>query len=269
MSVEEVGFDVYVQRYGSDIYQEGDLYIPSGPSVGTICLLHGGFWRIPYNRFQLNGLAKKLVRSGFVVWNVEYRRIGDTNVSCIDIFNDTIDAINALVRLKSKYPEMKLDPLFIAGHSAGGHLALWSGKKNNGISKNQLAVLPAAVIGLAPVVDLRKSFYSPERQATIYDFLGSTPSENDALYKLASPIEMLPLGIPQWIFHGVDDEMLPISEVDDYVDRAKKSGDEVRLIKIDRGTHMSFLDPDSTSIYIFVSTLLKSIGKDQYASLTR
>jgi acetyl esterase/lipase len=258
MPIEEHDFDLHVRKYGASIHQEGDLYIPKGDSIGTVCLLHGGFWKMPYNRSQFTEIAKQLAKLGFVVWNIEYRRIGDNKVSYNEILNDTLNAINEIVRLKDKYTTIRLNPLFIVGHSAGGQLALWAGKKSNGITKNSLIVSPTAIIGLAPVVDLRKSYYDNNRKEFIYDYLGSAPNENDRLYKLASPIEMLPIGIKQWIIHGIDDEAIPISEIDEYVNKAKNFGDEITYIKVKNGTHMGFIDPNSVSAITFFDMLIDS-----------
>ena len=40
-------------------------------------LIHGGSWQKRYGKIVMRGLAGDLVRRGWVVWNIEYRRLGD------------------------------------------------------------------------------------------------------------------------------------------------------------------------------------------------
>ena len=63
-------------RYGTGPSQEGDLHLPMRVRPPVICLLHGGFWRLPYARDQMVPLAEDLTRRGYAAWNLEYRRIG-------------------------------------------------------------------------------------------------------------------------------------------------------------------------------------------------
>src|SRR5437899_12063486 len=64
--------------YGSEPQQFGELYVPPGPgSHPVVVLIHGGFWRAPYDLTLMEGLAQDLVGHGIAVWNIEYRRVGD------------------------------------------------------------------------------------------------------------------------------------------------------------------------------------------------
>ncbi|HEV2332315.1 MAG TPA: alpha/beta hydrolase, partial [Gammaproteobacteria bacterium] len=63
-------------RYGPAGSQLGDLHLPKAKSPPVICLLHGGFWRLPYARDQYTPIAEDLVRRGYAAWNLEYRRLG-------------------------------------------------------------------------------------------------------------------------------------------------------------------------------------------------
>ena len=65
-------------RYGQSGSQVGDPYLPTVSPSPVLCLLHGGFWRHPYGREETNDIARDLVRRGFAVWNIEYRRVGET-----------------------------------------------------------------------------------------------------------------------------------------------------------------------------------------------
>jgi acetyl esterase/lipase len=51
---------VQVVRYGASPDQEGDLHLPAAGRPPVVCLLHGGFWRLPWARDQMNAMAVSL-----------------------------------------------------------------------------------------------------------------------------------------------------------------------------------------------------------------
>src|SRR5262249_60654906 len=61
-------------RYGPDPSQFGELWLPDGPSVGTVVIIHGGFWRAQDDLSLGRPLAADLASRGDTVWNLEYRR---------------------------------------------------------------------------------------------------------------------------------------------------------------------------------------------------
>ena len=65
-------------RYGPASSQSADLYLPSGSGPHPVMvLIHGGSWQKRYGKIVMRGLAGDLVRRGWAVWNLEYRRLGD------------------------------------------------------------------------------------------------------------------------------------------------------------------------------------------------
>lgn len=63
-------------QYGRFVDQQADLHLPNTPRPAVVCLLHGGFWRMPFGRDQMAAIADDLVARGLAVWNMEYRRLG-------------------------------------------------------------------------------------------------------------------------------------------------------------------------------------------------
>jgi acetyl esterase/lipase len=49
---------VITLAYGPHPDQVGDLYLPADSNAPLVCLLHGGFWRMPYGRDQRDPLAQ-------------------------------------------------------------------------------------------------------------------------------------------------------------------------------------------------------------------
>jgi acetyl esterase/lipase len=63
MPKPDAGFQTF--RYGPSESQAGDLYLPRTPRPPVVCLLHGGFWRVPHGREPLRAVAEDLVARGW------------------------------------------------------------------------------------------------------------------------------------------------------------------------------------------------------------
>jgi acetyl esterase/lipase len=208
-------------RYGPLDDQVGDLWLPEGARPPVVCLLHGGFWRMPYGREQMNEIAQDMASIGCAVWNIEYRRLGGAAAGWRETCQDAADAIGFLARLQA---DLDLDRVAVIGHSAGGHLALWAAAQRKAMS---------AVIAEAPLTDLKLAYDLGVDPDTVAKFLD------------ASPRDMLPIGVPQFILHGAADTDVPVEMSRAYVKAAKDAGDPVELIEVPGVGHMEFLDPAS------------------------
>ena len=111
-------------RYGTHPDQVVDLTFPAAAArPPLVVLLHGGFWRVAYDRVHLRVVADALTAEGFAVANVEYRRVGGGG-GWPSTFTDVGDAVDAVqVALADR---VDLGSVAYVGHSAGGHLALWA-----------------------------------------------------------------------------------------------------------------------------------------------
>jgi acetyl esterase/lipase len=56
---------VITLAYGPHPDQVGDLYLPADSNAPLVCLLHGGFWRMPYGRVQRDPLAQAFACLGY------------------------------------------------------------------------------------------------------------------------------------------------------------------------------------------------------------
>ena len=84
--------------YGEHPSQFIDVYTPDG--VGphpVVVLIHGGFWRLPWGRDLMLGLAGDLVGRGFAAVNVEYRRLGEDGGGWPGTCEDIVSALGAMV----------------------------------------------------------------------------------------------------------------------------------------------------------------------------
>ena len=113
----------HTYRYGPDRSQRGELHLPSGPGPHPVMLLlHGGSWRKRYGIVVMRGLAADLLRRGWAVWNIEYRRLG-AGGGWPATFEYVAAAVDHLAEIDAPLDMARVSLL---GHSAGGHLALWA-----------------------------------------------------------------------------------------------------------------------------------------------
>jgi len=228
-------------RYGPAADHEADLHLPATPHPPVVCLLHGGFWRMPHGRHQMTAIADDLASRGFAVWNLEYRRLGGVGSGWPETMNDVVAGIEHLARLSADGVELDLGCVALVGHSAGGHLALLAGARRRHASP----VRVRAVVGLAPIADLARAHELRLGGEVVAELLGGTPRECPDRYKAASPIEMLPLGVRQLVLHGTADDAVPIDLSRRYTAAASAAGDEIELVELKGVGHMEYLDPRS------------------------
>lgn len=229
--------------YGLSADQEADLYLPEIPRPPVVCLLHGGFWRMPYGRDQMAAVAEALVSRGFAIWNLEYRRLGVPDAGWPATMDDVAAGVDHLVQLSAAGIDLDLDRVVIVGHSAGGHLALWAAARHRARHPPSQRVRIAAAVGLAPIADLAQAYELRVGGEVVAELMGGTPGQHPDRYRQASPIEMLPLGVRQLILHGTADADVPIELSRRYARAAAATGDTVELFELPGTGHMEFLDP--------------------------
>jgi acetyl esterase/lipase len=209
-------------------------------------LIHGGFWRARYGLRLEDPLVADLAGRGWAAWNLEYRRLGwRSRGGWPATFEDVAAGIDLLGRLDGS-----LDParVIAIGHSAGGHLALWAAARP-GLPVAAPGAEPrirlAGAVSQAGVIDLREAARLGLSRRAAESLLGGSPIKRPARYDLASPIEQLPLGLPQLVVHGDADDVVPISIAHRYAARAAAAGDPCELAELAGCGHDEHLDPDS------------------------
>ncbi len=242
--------------YGPHPDQRGDLYLPEASSAPLVCLLHGGFWRLPYGREELAPVAADLSSRGLAVWNLEYRRTGAEGHGWPATFEDIDLALAYLPALHRAHPQVDIRRIVVAGHSAGGHLAFWAASRP-GASSSAVRVL--AAIGLAPLLDLHAAQASGLGNRAVEALLGGTPATVPDRYREASPLALLPLGIRQYVIHGAADAAVPPGMSRHYVDAARRAGDIAVCVMLPATDHMAFLDPGSGAHRMFCQCIAEAV----------
>ncbi len=259
------GLEPLTVRYGAHPSQYFHVHLPEGPGPHpVVVLIHGGFWRLPYGLELMRPLADDLVRRGFAAVNVEYRRLGEDGGGWPGTCEDVLNAVRALGT--GPLP-LDLRRLGLAGHSAGGHLALWvTSALTRNVTSSAASGAPSpagsgespasaySVVSLAGVVDMRAAAEDRLDEEdgmppAAVEFLGGTPLERADAYELASPIGLLPLGptVTQLVVHGDADNRVPISQSLDYVRAALAADDRVELARFAAMGHFEVLDPEHES----------------------
>jgi acetyl esterase/lipase len=205
--------------YGPEPLQFGDLRVPDGePPFPLAVVFHGGYWQATYNLIHTGPLCRTLAELGIASWNVEYRCVGDPGGEWPSAGRDVELALGYLERLPLEH-----DRVVLVGHSAGGQLALWAAKQTR---------LP--VVALAPVSDVRDTVVRRGPDSAPARFMA--PEH----FPTGSPLELLPLGVPQILVHGTADESVPYEMSERYVAAA---GDEAELVTLEGTGHFEPIDP--------------------------
>jgi acetyl esterase/lipase len=254
-------------HYGEHPVQVADLYAPTdrpdgGPPerdgrLPVVVLVHGGFWQASYDRTLMDPLVTDLTARGWPVLNVDHRSVGDDGG-----WPGTFEDLGAAVDLLATHPaaaDASVDPqrVVVVGHSAGGHLALWSAARGGlpeGAPGDGPAVVPIAVVGQAAVCDLVTGAEANLGEGACQSLLGGSPAEVPERYALASPAARLPLGVTTMLVHGTGDDVVPKDQSEQYAEEARAAGDDVQL-EIVQGGHFDHLDPTSRSWQAVVDAL--------------
>lgn len=249
--------------WGNEPEQFGDLYLPNPRQEEEILIImiHGGCWASQFTLDLQAELSEALADRGHVVWNIEYRSLGNGG-DWPTMFQDVASATDFLKTLSDEH-SLQLDNVVSMGHSAGGHLALWLASRHKISATSELYIAAPqnihGVVGLGAIPDLTASTCGTKGTAII-DAPSLSESELNQRLTNTSPIEMLPTGIGSIFISGATDTIVPPSIPQAYVDQANNAGDMSEHLVIDGADHFFLIDGDRIDIALLEDSVRRVLG---------
>jgi len=204
--------------YGNSRQQYGELRVPAGRGPHpTAIIIHGGCFKAAYATADYAApIGDALKDQGIASWNIEYRRLGDPGGGWPGTYRDVGRAVDYLRTLAKPY-NLDLSRVVLVGHSAGGHLAMWAAGRSR----------------------------VPKESALFTSLMGGTPKTRPERYAQASPIKLLPYGLPQVLVLGTHEDFVPMPLMRAYADAARRAGDSVRVVHVRGAGHFEVASPRS------------------------
>jgi acetyl esterase/lipase len=254
--------------YGRDPSQFVEFRFPKGRGpFPLLFVIHGGFWQMQYDLSHVGHLCTALTARGIITCNVEYRRIGSPGGGWPGTFQDVSLATRSTLQTMGPDPRFDRARTAVIGHSAGGHLALWlvgshQISKTSQLHNDQRQDIGGA-ISLAGVSDLRLAWEQRLGRGIVTRLMGGTPDEHPDRYDAGSPIELLPTGSRHILVHGTNDDTVPISQSEAFVEKAEKLGDRSTLVRLEDVGHYELIDPESATWPAVVGAILSLFDVDR------
>ncbi|MEU0565687.1 alpha/beta hydrolase [Nonomuraea sp. NPDC005983] len=234
--------------YGEHADQWAELHLPesAGPHP-VVALIHGGYWRSIWGADLMDALCDDLAGRGFAAWNLEYRRPDLHGWKAT-----TSDVAAGLAALRGVDAPLDLDRVAVAGHSAGGQLALRAAADG---SRMALAVSLAGVLDLvegdrrwissgavaaALGADGERGRAGEGEPASRGDGAGGGGLREELAE--ASPLLRLPMRVPRLVVQGADDDLDHVDFSRRYAAAAERCGDDVTYLELP-GDHFAVIDP--------------------------
>ncbi len=222
--------------YGATRHQVGVLRAPVSRSADDlltpmVVLVHGGFWRWPYNRWLMLLLERDLAQRGWGTFNIGYRRLGrfGGGGGWPATFDDVRNAIDAV----STHEATAARPVVVVGHSAGGQLAL--------VAAASAEHRPALVVAMSAPTDLERLWNNGSEPVDALTLDAPEASR----WALTSPFHLLPLGVPVLCMHGAADTTVRSESSTRFIAAATVAGDDAEVCIVAGNTHRDALRPSS------------------------
>jgi acetyl esterase/lipase len=252
--------------YGPHPLQFGDLRMPKGEGPFPVAIIvHGGCWLAEYNLDHIASFCADLTEFGVATWSLEYRRVGDKGGGWPGTFEDVAKGTDHLRNLAEGYA-LDLDRVVAVGHSAGGHLVLWLAARDQlpedspGYARNPLQL--SGVVSLAGISDLEAGYEKKVCGDSVDRLLGGSPADVPSRYRQASPIRLLPLGVPQRLVHCGRDPIVPVEMSKDYEAAGRKKGDLVELTVCSDGGHFEPIAPKTPVGHLVRDAIIELTRRD-------
>lgn len=240
--------------YGNHERHILDIYIPKNgnASKGVILFIHGGGWHQGYKEAHRPD-AEFFCNEGYVSATMNYRFVSES----LNVSDELDDISSALEAIKEKCSEYGLNvaKLILSGASAGAHLSLLYA-----YTKKETAPLsPVAVCAYCPPVDCSKADFllgiSGQFESWKYEILSKccgikitkdtflNEAQQQALKRISPQNYVSESTVPTAVFHGRLDDIIPLSQIEDFISLLDKNGVENDLLIYENSGHTLDKDP--------------------------
>ena len=236
-----------------------DLYVPDqdGP-LPAVLMVHGGGWE-RRSRNDMDWVAQRVARRGFVVMNIDYRFAPQYTFPA-----QLHDVQIAMQWLLAHGENHGVDPGRITafGFSSGAHLvSLMATVASNGSPLNEPfggpQTRPAAVVAGGLPSDLRA--FGDGR--LLRQFLGGRQGDLPERYLQASPIAQLTEAAPPFfLFHGGMDLLVPVAQATEFVEALDERGVEHEFYRMHLRGHVSSFLTAQVAVARATAFLLQHTG---------
>ena len=248
--------EVTVQRFEYPTHDEADpsqnwadLYLPAGDqrvdSIPLAVLIHGDASQGHIGADVFDPLARDLAKRGMAVYNIEYRGAGSGG-GWPTTFHDVANALDHVVEVDARFPQITTDDELVVGHSAGAQLAVWSGTRHRlGVDEvgSAPAFRPTRVVSIAGPLDME--FAASHGDDRIVSAIGGTPAEVSSRYAMVDPIQNIDPETPVVAMHGTSDTTVAPENSRRYVDAVKAAGGKAKIVLFEGQDHVSLVSGDS------------------------
>ena len=240
--------------YGADPNQVIDLWMPA-PSASpppVVVMIHGGCWTAAVATHTImDWAAADLAARGVAVWNIEYRGVDQPGGGYPgNLSRRGGGGGQAGRRGRETRGSAFSGPFVVLGHSAGGHLALWSAARRRLPRTSPLHTahpMPVkAVIDIAGIPNLETDLDTVCGADPVHAMTGAPTPEHPDIYADTSPAHLAPTGVPTWVIHGSQDSTVFAKVGDAYADLARARGDHVQVLT-PPGGHTEEISPGSAA----------------------
>jgi acetyl esterase/lipase len=188
---------VTVQRnivYDQRLNQRLDLFSPVNEiSKGTIIFVHGGRWRAG-KKSQYGFFGKTMARKGYTTAVINYRL--SKTAGYHGMANDVTSSVKWVQENIGLYHGNR-DRIFLAGHSAGGHLAALVASNTSYFDSLNVAPVQGVLLIDAFGLDMNRYLsHHPKKGKSVYYRVFTRDSVN---WKAASPASFLRDGLPPFL----------------------------------------------------------------------
>lgn len=222
----------------------------------AVLFIHGGSW-IGGDKAIMRRYQDLVLDNGYIYVSMNYRFI----TSGADYLDMLDDITLALTFLSDYADDLMINPEKIAlvGESAGAHLATLYAYRNKTTSPIEVSF----VMAMVPPVDFTDpafiTYGDPTLQLFLANGLMGTSIEGPESLALsgyptswvdASPISHLDKAIPTLVAYAGMDELIPISNMERFIDQANELNAPVETIFFENSGHSLSADPDKLALLL-------------------